>query len=105
MTTNLLLNAIKYTPEDGSIKVCTEDDGESVLVEISDTGIGIPPEELPKIFDEFYRATNAKKIEKDGTGLGLSIAKQIVVRHGGRIWAESNKNAGTTFRFTLPKKQ
>jgi signal transduction histidine kinase len=103
MVTNLLLNAIKYTPEGGTINVSAKDDGDYVLMEISDTGIGIPPEELPKIFDEFYRATNAKKIEKDGTGLGLSIAKQIIERHGGRIWVESNEGSGTTFRFTLPK--
>ncbi len=101
--TNLLLNAIKYTPEGGTINVSAKDDGDYVLVEISDTGIGIPQEELPKVFDEFYRATNAKRIEKDGTGLGLSIAKQIIERHGGRIWVESNESSGTTFRFTLPK--
>jgi signal transduction histidine kinase len=103
MTTNLLLNAIKYTPQAGSIKVAAKDDGDNVLVEISDTGIGIPQEELPKVFDEFYRATNARKVEEDGTGLGLSISKQIVERHGGRIWVQSNEGPGTTFRFTLPK--
>jgi signal transduction histidine kinase len=103
MATNLLLNAIKYTPQDGSIEVGAKDDGDQVLVEISDTGIGIPREELPKIFDEFYRATNARKVEEDGTGLGLSISKQIVERHGGRIWVQSNEGPGTTFRFTLPK--
>ena len=103
MATNLLLNAIKYTPQDGSIEVGAKDDGDQVLVEISDTGIGIPWEELPKVFDEFYRATNARKIEEDGTGLGLSISKQIVERHGGRIWVQSNEGPGTTFRFTLPK--
>ncbi len=103
MATNLLLNAIKYTPQAGSIEVGAKDDGDQVLVEISDTGIGIPQEELPKVFDEFYRATNARKVEEDGTGLGLSISKQIVERHGGRIWVQSNEGPGTTFRFTLPK--
>ncbi len=73
------------------------------MVEVIDTGIGIPQEELPKVFDEFYRATNARKIEKDGTGLGLSIAKQIVERHGGQIGVESKENNGTEFWFTLSR--
>ena len=101
--TNLLLNAIKYTPENGTIDINAKENGGYVLVEISDTGIGVPEEELPKLFDEFYRATNAKKIEKDGTGLGLSIAKQIIERHNGTIWVDSQEGVGTKFSFTLPK--
>ena len=101
--TNLLLNAIKYTPQNGDVEINVKEDGDYVLVEIADTGIGIPQEELPKVFDEFYRATNAKKIEKDGTGLGLSIAKQIIERHGGKIWVEGKENGGTKFWFTLSK--
>ena len=100
---NLLLNAIKYTTANGTIEVNVKEDGGYILVEVVDTGIGIPREELPKVFDEFYRAVNAKKIEEDGTGLGLSIAKQIIERHGGEIWAESQENTGSTFSFTLPK--
>jgi signal transduction histidine kinase len=100
---NLLLNSIKYTPENGTIRINTKDDGDYVLVEVIDTGIGIPQKELPMVFDEFYRATNARKVEKDGTGLGLSIAKQIVERHGGKIGVESKENSGTMFWFTLPK--
>ena len=75
----------------------------NVLVEISDSGIGIPEEELSRIFDEFYRAGNAREMEKDGTGLGLSIVKQIIERHLGKIWVQSKEGVGTTFRFTLPK--
>jgi signal transduction histidine kinase len=101
--TNLLLNSIKYTPEKGSVRVRVKDEGENVLVEISDTGIGIPEKEIDKVFDEFYRASNARKVERDGTGLGLSIAKQTIERHGGRIWAESRKGEGTKIIFTLPK--
>ncbi|MHC4707929.1 MAG: sensor histidine kinase, partial [Planctomycetota bacterium] len=93
---NLLLNAIKYTTANGSIELNAKEDG-------GDTGIGIPQEELPKVFDEFYRATNAKKIEKDGTGLGLSIVKQIIERHGGKIWVDSREGIGTKFSFALPK--
>lgn len=101
--TNLLLNAIKYTPSRGTVEINARDDGNYVLVEFIDTGIGIPREELPKIFDEFYRATNAREIEKDGTGLGLSIAKQVVERHGGKIHVESREGDGTRFWFTLLK--
>ena len=101
--TNLLLNAIKYTPEKGSITLSAKRQNDFVLVEITDTGIGIPQEELPRVFDEFYRATNAKKVERDGTGLGLSIVKHIVERHSGQIGVESKENSGTKFWFTLPK--
>lgn len=104
MITNLLLNSLKYTPVGGKVLISAKVDGGDVLVEVVDTGIGIPEDEQPKVFDEFYRATNAKKIEKDGTGLGLSIAKQIIEKHGGRIWVESKENCGTKFSFTLPRK-
>lgn len=101
--TNLLLNSIKYTPANGTIQVQVKDDGETVLVEISDTGIGIPENEIDKVFDEFFRASNARRVERDGTGLGLSIAKQTIERHGGKIWAESRESKGTKISFTLPK--
>jgi len=103
MITNLLLNAIKYTPADGTIDVSAGSDENSVLVKISDTGIGIPKEEQARVFDEFYRATNARKAERDGTGLGLSIVKYIVERHGGQIQVESEEGCGTTFKLTLPR--
>jgi signal transduction histidine kinase len=101
--TNLLFNSINYTPAGGIVKINVKENANCVLVEIIDTGIGIPEEELPKVFDEFYRATNAKKIEKDSTGLGLSIVKHIIERHSGKIWVNSQKNVGTKFSFTLPK--
>jgi signal transduction histidine kinase len=101
--TNLLLNAIKYTPAKGTININARNHGDYVQVEVADTGIGIPEEEQPKIFDEFYRATNAKMVERDGTGLGLSIVKHIVERHGGTIGFESKQGCGTTFRLTLPQ--
>lgn len=103
MLTNLLLNAIKYTDKGGSVKLNAEIKNNCILIEIKDTGIGIPLEEQSKIFNEFYRATNAKIIEQDGTGLGLSIARHIIERHGGKIQVESEKDAGTTFRITLPE--
>lgn len=103
MIANLLLNAIKYTPVDGSICIRARNYEDSVQVEISDTGIGIPAEELDRIFDEFFRATNARRTERDGTGLGLSIVKYIVERHGGKITVESEEDRGSTFKMTLPK--
>ncbi|MBC8393360.1 MAG: HAMP domain-containing histidine kinase [Deltaproteobacteria bacterium] len=100
---NLLLNAIKYTPENGTVSLSVTEDNTFFIIQITDTGIGIPNDEKDKIFDEFYRARNARKVEKDGTGLGLSISKEVVQRHGGTIWVASHEGAGSTFRFTLPK--
>lgn len=101
--TNLLANSVKYTPRNGKIDVRVSDKGNCILIEITDNGIGIPKAELPKIFEEFYRASNAREVERDGTGLGLSIAKQIVEIHNGRIRAESEQGRGSTFSIELPK--
>lgn len=101
--TNLLANSVKYTHLGGRIDVDVTDKGNSILLQIKDTGIGIPKDELPRIFEEFFRASNARKIEKDGTGLGLSITKQIIERHGGRIWVESEEDKGTIFNIILPR--
>ncbi|RPJ34905.1 MAG: sensor histidine kinase, partial [Planctomycetaceae bacterium] len=100
--TNILLNAVKYTPAGGRVGIEAKQDGAFVQVRITDTGIGIPPADLTRIFEEFYRADNARAAERDGTGLGLAFAKQVVERHGGRIWAENNPTGGSTFTFTLP---
>lgn len=103
---NLLHNAIKFTPEGGTIGVIgtrqqgSEAGAEEVVIEVWDTGIGIAPENLPRIFERFYRADRARG--GGGTGLGLAIAKHIVEAHGGRIWAESEPGRGSIFRFTLP---
>ncbi len=102
---NLIFNAVKYTPDNGRVDVEVIGENDRVAVKISDSGIGIPDEELPRVFDEFFRASNARKVERDGTGLGLSIVKYIVERHGGQIEVENNKGCGTTFRLTLPIKQ
>jgi signal transduction histidine kinase len=100
---NLVANAIKYTPGGGKVKVSAKEYDESILVEVSDTGIGIPSNDLDKVFEEFYRAENAKSVERDGTGLGLPIAKQIIESHGGKIWVNTKLGEGSTFSFTLPK--
>ncbi|MHC4266378.1 MAG: sensor histidine kinase [Planctomycetota bacterium] len=101
---NLLSNAIKYTQEGGKVDLSVKKLDNGVLVQISDTGIGVPHEQLGKVFEEFHRAENARKIERDGTGLGLSIAKQVIERHNGKIWAQNNPDVGTTFSFILPQK-
>ncbi|MCD6392056.1 MAG: HAMP domain-containing histidine kinase [Planctomycetes bacterium] len=99
---NVLLNAIKYTPEKGAVEISAVDKGDCVQIEVKDTGIGIPADEIPRVFDEFFRGAKAKKTERDGTGLGLSIAKQIVERHNGSIWVESTQGEGSIFKLTLP---
>ncbi len=101
--TNILFNAVKYTPEGGRVSLEVKDEGATVRVTVTDTGMGIPEEAMPHIFEEFYRADNARAAERDGTGLGLAFAKQVVERHGGRIWAQNNPTGGSTFVFTLPK--
>jgi signal transduction histidine kinase len=101
--TNVLFNAVKYTPDGGKVSMDVKLDGAFIGISISDTGIGIPDAALPHIFEEFYRADNARVIERDGTGLGLAFARQVVERHGGRIWVRNNPDAGATFTFTLPR--
>jgi len=100
VVTNLVHNAIKFTPSGGSIQVSAEPGEYEVLVLVQDTGVGISAEDLPRIFERFYKVDRARS--GGGTGLGLSIAKHIVQGHGGRIWAESTAGQGSTFYFTLP---
>jgi signal transduction histidine kinase len=101
--TNLLGNAVKFTPQGGKVTIRIKDAGDEVAVEVLDTGMGIPEDELPRIFDDFYRGKN---VQEGGIGLGLSITKRIVEDHGGRIWSESpcpESDKGARFTFTLPK--
>jgi len=102
---NLVLNAIKYTPKGGHVEASAVENSEHIIVSVKDDGIGIPEDEQAKVFDEFYRASNARAKERDGTGLGLSIARQIVERHGGQIWVASQLGEGTTIGFSLLKAQ
>jgi len=99
---NLVGNAIKFTPPEGTITVTARIDEKMVQVEVTDTGIGISSEDLPKLFDEFYRVENDINQYVKGTGLGLSLVKKIIEAHQGKIWATSEPNKGTTFHFTLP---
>ncbi len=100
---NLISNAIKYTPEGGSIYVNVRGDGDKILINVTDTGIGISSEDLGHIFQKFYRADNSDTRTIGGTGLGLYIAKQRVEAMGGRIWAESAFGEGSTFFVSLPR--
>jgi signal transduction histidine kinase len=99
---NLIQNAIRHTPPDGSVTVAAEPNGHNVEVEVSDTGDGLPPEERERAFEPFYRGGAGKARSGEGTGLGLTICRAIVEAHGGEIWfADSRK--GTRVRFTLPR--
>jgi signal transduction histidine kinase len=99
---NLLENAIKYTPEGGSVELSLSKQNDWTQFEVSDTGIGIPPENLSHIFDRFYRVDKARARAHGGSGLGLSIAKWIATAHGGTIRVTSQLGEGTTFTVTLP---
>ena len=102
--TNLVENAIKFTPQGGEITVGARRDGDIVRLTVHDTGIGIPPEEQEKIFDRFYQVDRGENRAYRGTGLGLPISRHIVERHGGAIWVESDGIAGhgTSFHVELP---
>jgi len=94
---NLIVNAVRYTPQGGTIRVRCVAEAARAVISVSDTGAGIPPDELPHIFDRFYKSRDSS-----GTGLGLAIAKNLVAAHGGEISAQSSVGQGTTIRFTLP---
>jgi signal transduction histidine kinase len=104
--TNLVGNALQYTPENGRVKIAAQRMDQEVLISVRDTGMGITPEHLPHIFDRFYRADASRSRSRragGGSGIGLTIARALVEAHGGRIWAESTgEGQGSTFNFTLP---
>ncbi len=101
--TNLLNNAVKFTPQDGRITLRAEEDGDFIKILIEDTGRGIPENELPRIFERFYRVEKTRSRDYGGTGLGLSIARKMVQAHGGSIWITSRLGFGTRVWFTLPR--
>ena len=99
---NILNNAIKYSPDGGKITVSMKTTDDQMILSISDQGLGIPKEDLPKIFDRFYRIDKARSRAQGGTGLGLAIAKEIIKQHNGFIWAKSEYGKGSTFTIVLP---
>jgi two-component system, OmpR family, phosphate regulon sensor histidine kinase PhoR len=100
MISNLLDNAVKYTPEGGTVTFSTQREQDQILVRVSDSGIGIPATDLPYVFNKFYRASNVQNTA--GTGLGLSIVKSVAEIHGGRVWVDSTDGGGTKFTVVLP---
>lgn len=107
---NLLDNAIKYTPRGGVVELKISDERlnsaePTIVVSVTDSGIGIPPEETDKIFQKFFRATNAIKAEPDGSGLGLFLARDMIEKHKGSVWFKTEPGKGTVFSFSLPLHQ
>ncbi len=102
---NLLSNAVKFTPKGGNVQIESARDGDFVRISVTDTGVGIPPEEHEVIFEEFRQVGATTKGVKEGTGLGLAITKRLVEQHGGKIWVESKPGKGSRFSFTLPVEQ
>jgi signal transduction histidine kinase len=102
--TNLISNAVRYTPDGGTVTIVTDLDDDYWYLKIKDTGIGIPKQEQKHIFEEFYRASNAKKFERVGTGLGMSIIKRMVEQENGKIFLESEVGKGSTFTVRFPLK-
>jgi two-component system phosphate regulon sensor histidine kinase PhoR len=99
---NLLDNALKYNQPGGEVALRLSQQDQHAVLEVSDTGIGIPPDSLPRIFERFYRVDKGRSREEGGTGLGLAIVKHVVQAHGGQVEVESRMGKGTTFRVTLP---
>jgi signal transduction histidine kinase len=102
--TNLMGNALQYTPEGGRVTISAKRINDEIQISVHDTGIGIPPEQLAHIFDRFYRVDKSRSRQNGGgSGIGLTIARALIEAHGGRIWADSaGEGEGSTFTFTLP---
>jgi signal transduction histidine kinase len=101
---NLLSNAFKFTQRGGEIELSVEAVDDALQMEVRDTGAGIPPEQLPQIFEKFFQADNQRSASTKGSGLGLAIAKTIVEAHGGSIHCESTPGVGTSFTLMLPNR-
>jgi two-component system OmpR family sensor kinase len=99
---NLLVNAIRHTPSSGSISVTIKNDEDGLAISVADTGEGIAQDDLPHVFERFYRSGSSRSRKEGGTGLGLAIVKQMVEAHGGKVWVESKKGTGSIFSILLP---
>ncbi len=99
---NLIDNAITYSDEEGEIEIAAETRDKEVKISVKDNGLGIPENDVPHVFDRFYRVDSSRSRETGGSGLGLTIAKEIVEAHGGTIEVNSSEGEGTEFTFTLP---
>ena len=101
---NLLSNAVKFTPEGGRVTLSAARTGDAVQISVSDTGVGIAPEEQEAVFEEFRQVGADYTKKNEGTGLGLALARKFVELHGGRIWVTSELGTGSTFTFTIPER-
>jgi signal transduction histidine kinase len=99
---NLVTNAVKFTPDGGTVRLAARSEGARAIVEVTDTGVGVPASELPDLFNRFFRGRNAIEEAVPGSGLGLAISQVIAEAHGSTIEVESTPGAGSTFRFGLP---
>jgi signal transduction histidine kinase len=102
LVSNLVSNAVKYTPSGGSVTASAKLNGQGVLLRVSDTGIGIPADDLPRLFNEFHRCTNVRQSGIEGTGLGMAIVKTIADRHHAEVRVESEEGKGTTVEVRFP---
>ncbi|MGZ9226467.1 MAG: sensor histidine kinase, partial [Anaerolineales bacterium] len=102
---NLVENALKYTPEGGEVTVHLQTSPSALTFAIQDSGIGIPTNDMPRLFEKFYRGTNHAALAQRGTGLGLAIVKSIAERHGGKVWVESELGKGSIFYLDIPLAQ
>jgi signal transduction histidine kinase len=100
---NLVSNAIKYSPKGGEVRITGSFDDQNITIAVSDQGVGLPEDELDRIFERFYRVEGALSRKTQGTGLGLYLARAVIEAHGGQIVVESKPGKGSTFRFTLPR--
>jgi signal transduction histidine kinase len=99
---NLLSNAVKYNRDGGIIQIRVADEDDHIRVDVHDTGVGIPADDVNRVFERFYRSRNNPGMKVEGSGLGLAIAETIIKRHNGQIWVDSTEGEGSTFSFTLP---
>jgi signal transduction histidine kinase len=99
---NLVENALKYTPEGGEVTIHLQTSPSDLTFAVRDSGIGIPQNDMPRLFEKFYRGTNREALAQRGTGLGLAIVKSIAERHGGDVWVESELGKGSTFYLKIP---
>ena len=102
---NLVENALKYTSEGGEVTIHLQTSASALTFAVQDSGIGIPKNDMPRLFEKFYRGTNREALDQRGTGLGLAIVKSIAERHGGKVWVESELGKGSIFHLQIPLTQ